>query len=166
MNNPTPLAPNLQRPLGTTTPNGGRPTGGKTGRALVLQTLDGLLATEAAQRLIHETLQQEMIEDPMKFLHEVVFPLMPKEQLKAENVKNKLTVRIIQSQPQPKAKLVDAQVSSPSTGHESPALPPPSAKAPVPAATGARQGVPVERGVFRAGPRSNPNKITNRKAPQ
>ncbi|MFX0133027.1 MAG: hypothetical protein ACFFDN_05205 [Candidatus Hodarchaeota archaeon] len=62
------------------TPGGpGRPKGSKSGRTLVLQTLDKILAEQKTQEKIREFYQAKIDENLDQFLRDHVYPFIPKE---------------------------------------------------------------------------------------
>lgn len=59
-------------------PNG-RPKGSYGGRIMALSSLDTLLAKKKNQKALMEALEQDLLEDPVRFFKTVIMPLLPRE---------------------------------------------------------------------------------------
>jgi len=59
----------------------GRPKGSVSGRSLVLQTLDRILAEQKTQDKIRTFYESKINDDPHVFLRDHVYPFIPKEQV-------------------------------------------------------------------------------------
>ena len=74
-------------PYQFTQPGPGRPKGSLGGRAQVLQLLDNILARADNQKRIGDAIQKELEKDPLKFLRQIIYPLLP------QNVRLDLTTQ-------------------------------------------------------------------------
>ena len=59
-------------------PNG-RPKGSYGGRIMALASLDTLLAKKKNQKALMAALEQDLLEDPVRFFKTVIMPLLPRE---------------------------------------------------------------------------------------
>ena len=67
----------------------------KNGRKICLQTLDCLLATEASQKLLHDSMEERLVTDPLGFFEDFVMPNLPKQTLMEVRRDTKATLSII-----------------------------------------------------------------------
>ena len=59
-------------------PNG-RPKGSYGGRIMALASLDTLLAKKKNQKALMAALEQDLLDDPVRFFKTVIMPLLPRE---------------------------------------------------------------------------------------
>ncbi len=57
----------------------GRPKGSYGGRIMALASLDTLLAKKKNQKALMAALEQDLLEDPVRFFKTVIMPLLPRE---------------------------------------------------------------------------------------